>query len=298
MTARSRLAAAAAALLLSGCAGQRREISLTGEPSIERAFDLLATARDGRPLLKFLRKRPVRFEYANTPGLCHKFSLDTGTIYLPPEYRASDKVLALALARAAEVYRLYVYTGLREPIAEEEEISALLQARLAVELGVTNEDFDRVKGPDPVKASFCAYVLGGTRYAMEQARRRALSSDPDCQFPLDTVENQRLWLERIRKSLDDGSFYQLLQDRDLLRVKRGTLTMAEAMKNEAALRGLPAYEVYRYQRTFYDTQSDIVARMEKARAAAVREDERWRAARKGILEQVREEFSACPLPVD
>ncbi len=298
MTARACLAAAAAALLLAGCAGSRRDAGLTSEPSIERAFDLLAAAPDGRPLLKFLRKRPVRFEYSNTAGLCHKFSLKTGAIYLPPEYRASDKVLALAVARAAEIYRLYVYTGLEEPITEEEEISALLQARLAVELGLGNEDFDKVKGPDPIKASFCAYVLGGASYAMERARRRALASDPDCQFPLDTVENQRIWLDKIRKSISDDTFYQLMQDRDLLRVKRGTLTMAEAMKNEATLRALPAYEVYRYQRTFYDTQSDIVARMEKARAAAIKEDERWRAARRGELEQVREEFSACPLPVD
>lgn len=284
--------------LLAACAGNRRDVSFTSEPSIERAFDLLAGTKEGRPLLKFLRKRPVRFEYSNTPGLCHKFSLNTGRIFLPADYKGSDKVLALAVARAAYIYELYATTGLAEIVSEEEEISALLQARLAVELGVTNGDFDRTRGAQPIKASFCAYVLGGTKYAMEQARKQALSADSDCQRPLDTVENQRIWLEKIRQAINDETFYQLLQDRDLLRVKRGAMTMSDAMKNDARIRGLPAYEVYRYQRTFYDVQSDIVARMEKAKAAELREDASWRSAKQAQLEQVREEYSDCELPVD
>lgn len=286
-------------LLAAACSWNRREPVLTSEPSIERAFDLLSTAREGRPLVKFLRKRPVRFEYSNTPGLCHKFSLRTGKIFLPPEYKASDKVLALAVARAARIYQLYSRTGLEEVISEEEEISALLQARLAVELRLAPEDFARVKAAgDPVKTSFCSYILGGTRYAMEQARKQALGADSDCQRPLDTLQNQRVWLEKIRKAVNENNFYQLLHDRDQLRVKRGVLTMSEAMKNDARVRALPAYEVYRYQRTFYDKQSDIVDKLEKARAAELREDAGWRAARQAELEQIREEFSDCDLPVD
>ncbi|MCM2267564.1 MAG: hypothetical protein NDI60_07290 [Elusimicrobiales bacterium] len=285
-------------LLLGACSGNRREGVLTSEPSIERAFDVLAGTREGRPLLKFLRKRPVRLEYSNTPGLCHKFSLKTGKIFLPPEYKTSDKVLALAAARALHIYKLYASTGLEEIISEEEELSALLQARLAVELGLTSEEFDKTRGAGPIKSSFCAYILGGTRYAMEQARKQALAADTDCQRPLDTVENQRVWLEKIRKAINDETFYQLLQDRDLLRVKRGAMTMSDAMKNDARLRGLPVYEVYRYQRTFYDRQSDIVGRMEKARAAELKEDAAWRAARQPALDQIREEFSDCDLPVD
>lgn len=286
-------------LLLAACSWNRREPVLTSEPSIERAFDLLLTAREGRPLVKFLRKRPVRFEYSSTPGLCHKFSLGTGKIFLPQDYKASDKVLALAVARAAHIYRLFLYTGLEEIISEEEELSALLQARLAVELRLTNEDFALVKAAaDPVKTSFCSYILGGTRYAMEQARKQALSADSACQRPLDTVQNQRVWLEKIREAVNENNFYQLLHDRDQLRVKRGTLTMSEAMKNDARVRGLPSYEIYRYQRTFYDTQSDIVGRLEKARAAELREDASWRAGRQAELDQIREEFADCALPVD
>jgi hypothetical protein len=284
-----------AACALAACAGSRREIRLTSEPSIERALDILSGTREGGPLLKFLLKHPVRFEYSNTAGLCHKLSLKTGEIFLPPEYRSSDKMLALALARAADIYRLYTLTGLDEIISEEEELSSLLAARLAMELDLVNADFDKTKGAEGIKASFCAYLLGGTRYAMERARSQALSADSDCRRPLDTLENQRVWLERLRRSMNDGTFYQLLYDRDQLRVKKGSLTMSQAMKNDAVVRGLPDYEVYRYQRTFYDRQSDIVGRFEKIRAGELREDADWRQARQAALDRTREEFSDCRL---
>jgi hypothetical protein len=284
------------ACLLAACAGGKKGVSLTSEPSIERAFDILQGTKEGRPLLKFLRKHPVRFEYANTAGLCHKFSLRTGKIYLPLEYKSSDKLLALAVARAANIYKLYTNTGLDEIISEEEELSALLAARLAVDLNLVNADFSSARGAESLKGPFCAYILNGSRYAMEQARRQALASDTDCQRPLDTLESQRVWLERLRKSINDDTFYQLLYDRDQLRVKRGAMTMSQAMKNDAGIRGLPAYEVYRYQRTFYDVQSDIVGRFEKLRAGELRADAAWRADNQAALDRSREEFSDCVLP--
>ncbi|OGR68761.1 MAG: hypothetical protein A2081_05075 [Elusimicrobia bacterium GWC2_61_19] len=285
-----------ALVLLAACAGGKKGLSLTSEPSIERAFDTLEGTREGRPLLKFLRKHPVRFEYANTAGLCHKFSLRTGKIFLPPDYKGSDKVLAVAVARAAYIYKLYSDTGLDEIIAEDEELSALLAARLAVDLEIVDGDFKKVRGAESIKASFCAYLLNGPRYAMEQARKQALSADSDCQRPLDTLEGQRVWLERMRKAIKDDTFYQLLYDRDQLRVKRGALTMNQAMKNDAQLRGLPSYEMYRYQRTFYDVQSDIVDKFEKIRTRELAQDAGWRRAEQAALDGAREEFSDCVLP--
>ena len=70
----------------------------------------------------------------------------------------------------------------------------------------------------------------------------------------------------------------------------------EAMKNDAVIRGLPTYDVYRYQRTFYDRQSDLFENLEKAYAREVRLDADWRAANQGAIAAAREEFSACGLP--
>lgn len=283
-------------LTLSACAGRRPEPRLTSEPSIERAFDILNSVREGRELTRFLHENPVRFEYSNTPGLCHKFALDKGYIYLPEDYRGSDLVAALAIARAAYIYRLYLLTGLDEIISEEEELAMLFQSRLAVSLSLVSADFAKAGGAPEMKAPFCTYVLENSRYAMSRAREQALRPDPACQRPLDTLENQRVWLEKTRKAINDQTFYQLLYERDMARVRKGSMTMAQAMKNDAEIRAMPTYEIYRFQRTFYDKQSDIFNRFAKTYASEVAADASWRAANADLLDRARFEFSDCNLP--
>ena len=281
---------------LAACAAGRKDIRLTSEPSIERALDCVNSTGQGRPLLKFLYKNPVSFEYSNTAGRCHKFSLKNRRIFLPPGYRGSDLVLALAIARAAYIYRLYTESGLDEIISEEEELGALFQARLALEINLVNADFSRAGGAPEIKNDFCTYVLENSAYAMAQARKEALTPDPECQRPLDTMENQRVWLEKTLRAINDETFHQLLYERDMARVKKGAMTLAEAARNDAFMRAMPTYEFYRYQRTFYDKQSDIFTRFSKLYAAEIREDALWRAARQTDIDRAREEFSACNLP--
>ena len=283
-------------LLLAACAGRRPEIRLSSEPSMERALDILASTPQGKPLVKFLYKNPVRFEYSNTAGLCAKFAFKNNKILLPVDYRGSDQVLALAMARAAFIYRMYAETGLEEIISEEEELAALYQARVALEINLTNADFDKANSAAEIKNDFCTYVLESSRYAMAQARAEVLTPDANCQRPLETLENQRVWLEKTRQAINDENFYQLMYDRDLQRVKKGSMSYSEAMKNDAVIRGLPTYDVYRYQRTFYDRQSDLFSNFEKAYAREVRKDADWRAANQGAIDAAREEFSACGLP--
>lgn len=283
-------------LPLCACAASRPDLRLTSEPSLERALDLIASTGEGRLLMKFLHKHPVKFEYSNTAGLCHKFSLKKGLIYLPPDYRGSDLVLALALARAAHIYRLYTLSGMDEIISEEEELGALFQARLGLQLELAGADFKKAGGAPGMKNEFCTYVLESSRYTMSQARREALAPDADCQRPLETMENQRVWLEKTRKALNDETFYQLLHERDMARVRKGAMPMSEAMKNDATVRGLPTYEIYRFQRTFYDKQTDIFDRFARLYAEEIKYDALWRAAHQAEIDRAREEFSDCNLP--
>ncbi len=281
--------------LLAACAGNR-DIRLTSEPSIERALDIIQGTPQGKPLMKFLYKHPVRFEYSNTPGLCHKFSLKAGNIFLPLEYKDSDLLLALATSRAAYIYRLYSVTGLEEIISEEEELGALFQARIALEINLVPADFEKAKGAPEVKTDFCTYVLENSRYTMSQARKEALTPSAECQRPRETLENQRVWLEKTRKAINEENFYRLIYERDMTRVRKGAMPISEAMKNDANIRAMPTYEVYRFQRTFYDNQSGIFSRFEKEYAKEVQADSSWRAAHQADIARAREEFSACNMP--
>jgi hypothetical protein len=281
--------------LLTACAGRGGEVRLTSEPSIERAFDIISETGLGKPLLKFLYKNPVLFEYSNTSGICHKFALKKGMIFLPVEMKGSDLVLALALARAAYIYRLYVLTGLEEIISEEEELAALYQARLALEINLVNADFEKAENASSMKRNLCSYIMHPSAYAMSQARKEALGQDPDCQRPFETFSSQQTWLGKIRKAVNDDNFPQLLNERDLLLVRKGALTMAEAMKNDATVRALPAYETYRFQRTFYDDQTTIFSTFEKTYKREIKEDELWRRAHQTELDRAQAEFSDCNL---
>ena len=281
--------------LLPACGG-RSNIMLTSEPSIERAFDIIGGTSQGKPLIKFLYNNPVRFEYSNTAGMCHKFSLKKGLIFLPGEMKSSDLILALAAARAAYIYRLYATTGLGEIISEEEELATLFQARLALEINMVNADFEKAKTSAEIKSDFCTYIMESSRNAMAQARREALTPDENCQRPLETLENQRIWLEKLRQAIDEDNFNQLLYERDMQRVRRGAMPISEAMKNDAKMRALPTYETYRFQRVFYDDQKVVFSDFEKIYRQEISDDDAWRRGHREELDRARGEFSTCNLP--
>ena len=281
----------------SGCLpGKKQDAGLTSEPSIERALETLRNTPSGNQVTDFLHKKSVLFEYSNTPGRCHKFSLRTGRIFLPRELKDSDTLLILALARAAYIYRLSDLSGLEELVSEEEEMGALFQARVAVELGLTNADLARDKFARELRSDLCAYLMEGSGAAALAARNEALSLEPDCQRPLETLQSRKVWLDDIREAINNDSFFQLLYERDRARVRKGIITMNTAMKNEAAIKALPTYEIYRYQRSFYDKQSGVFSRIEKLYRDSLREDEAWRRAGREAIDRAREEFSGCGLP--
>lgn len=284
------------ALLASAACLPKTAARLTSEPSIERALDVLNSAPEGKSLIRFLQRYPIRFEYSNTPGLCHKFSLKSGNIFLPMEFKNSDPFLALALARAAYIYRLYVLSGMDEIVSEEEEVAALFQARLALALNLTDKDFEQNRYAKQLRSEFCTYIMEGSVSAALLARTVALSPDPDCQRPLETIQTQRAWLDKTKDAINEESFHTLMNERDMHLVKKGAMTINMAMKRDADLRALPQYDIYRYQRTFYEKQSDVFIKLEKLYQNSLKEDAAWRNSFQADLYRAREDFSACNLP--
>ena len=299
MTAKHSLPAltAAAMLCCCGCFAGRQEASLTREPSIERAMDLLGAVPAAAPLVQFLRKNPVRLEYSDALETCNKLSLKAGVLSLPRGLKDYDAAVALALARAAYIHRLSVLSGLDEVLSEEEERAALFQARIGLAIGLKNKDFARNRAAAALKADFCTYIMEGSGAAVLAARTAALSVQPACQRPLDTLQSRRIWLDEVRAAIDDNeSFFQLLKEHDLAKVRKGTLAGSDAMKNDAELRSLPTYELYRRQRELYDSQTDIFTRIDRLYRSAIKDDDAWRQSHQTLIDRAREEFSDCNLP--
>jgi len=287
----------AVTLFCAGCSSVGKPATeLTREPSIERALDILEAAPASRPLVRFLNEHPVRLEYSRTPGVCNKYSLKTGAIFLPRELRNSDALLALALARAVYIHRLHILSGLEDVISEEEEIAALFQARIGLALKLKEEDFKHNRFAKELRSDFCTYIMDGSDAAVLSARTIALSSQTVCRRPLEMMQTRRARLEETIAAVDNGSFLQLMKTRDLEKVRKGALTMNDAMKNDADLRSLPPDELYRNQHTFYVAQKDILFRLDRLYREALKDDELWRQANESLIGDVRQEFSACGLP--
>jgi hypothetical protein len=286
----------AAVLTLASCSGGRRAAapSLTPEPAIERAFDVLATAKEGKKLIAFLEKNPVSFEFANVEAPCPRYEFDRRTIYLRRGFKGSDTMLALAVARAAQVYRFHRLTGLDAPAAEQEELAALFQARIGLQINLVNDDFGTDDpGVREIKSSFCTYLHEGQRYTMQKARSSALATEQWCARPFETLSSLGMWLERTREAVRDDTLFTLLYERDLQRVRRGQITMADAMRNDARFRAMPIYEINRFQRMFYDTENRKISRANRLYRNMTAEDASWRESHAAEINRAREAFATC-----
>ncbi|MCG2726967.1 MAG: hypothetical protein L6420_12090 [Elusimicrobia bacterium] len=284
-------------LLLISCASNRQKdaIILSSEPSIERAMDILSETPEGKELVDFLYANPIRIEYSNTAGLCHKFAFKKNRIYIAKDFKKSEILLALEVARAAFIYKMRLISKLEEIISEEEEAAALLQSRIALQLNFVNDDFIRFPFSSKIKSEFCTYIMDGQEPAIRKARYAALITDPDCQLPLETLHTQKIWLGKIKESAGKGNFFQVLLERDLEKVKKGVLSMSEAMQNDSRNRGLNTYDIYRYQRAFYDDSSKTISNFEKIYRQEIKKDANWRERNADILERAGLEFSQCNL---
>ncbi|KAF0125430.1 MAG: hypothetical protein FD189_1612 [Elusimicrobia bacterium] len=287
----------AAVLTLAACSGNRRAApSLTPEPAIERAFDVLSTAKEGKSLIAFLEENPVSFEFANVEAPCPRYEFDRRTIYLRREF-GSDTMLALAVARAAQVYRFHRLTGLDAPTAEQEELAALFQARVGLQINLVNADFETGDpGVKEIKSSFCTYLHEGQSYAMRKARASALVTEQWCARPFETLDSLGMWLQRTRAAVRDENLFTLLYERDLQRVRRGQLTMADAMRNDARFRAMPLYEISRFQRMFYDTENRKMSKATRLYRNMTKEDASWRASHAGDITRARAAFATCGMP--
>ncbi|MBP5286616.1 MAG: hypothetical protein J6Z08_01805 [Elusimicrobiales bacterium] len=271
---------------------------LTSEPSIERSLDVIESTKDGKALVKFLEKNPVQIEYAETAGICHHFSLKNEKhrmIFVPEEYRRSDKLLAMAVLRAAHIYRYYMQTGLDEIIAEEEELAMLRQMHLGVELGVVKEEFDLVPEAYEMKREFCAYLLEDSREALAQTRHIVQTAMPACQRPLENIVKQEIWLDSMIKSINDDTFHQVLANRDRRRVNQGLITDSQAAENSAKLRALPSYELTRYERTFYDDKKANFRAFNEMYAAEIASDSSFRRANAERIFLMATDFAECDI---
>ena len=271
---------------------------LSSEQSIQTSFKTIASYQEGQKLVNFLAKHPIQFEYADTAGMCHHFSLRNGKrrlIFVPEEFRASKKLLAMALYRAANIYRMYVQTGVEEIIAEEEEVAMLRQMHMGVLMDLTKEEFDLVPQATELKQEFCTYVLENSEEALAKTRYFVQTPMPACQRPLENIVKQEIWLKNMRHAISDDTFHHLMADRDKRRVAQGRITDSQAARTSANLLGMPNYEMTRYERTFFDDRNSNFTAFNQIYLKELYNDISFRRDHADRIYKIATDFAECDL---
>jgi hypothetical protein len=177
---------------------------------------------------------------------------------------------------------------------EYEELAALFQARIGLQISLVNSDFESQEAGVPaIKSAFCSYLHEGQIYSMRQARTAAISDEPWCGRPFITLNGLADWIQETRIAVEEGTLFNLLYERDMLRVKKGQITVAQAMRNDANFRSMPLFDITRSQRIFFDSQKLIMKNSLRLYKERLAEDTAWRNKHAEDIMRAREAFSTC-----
>ena len=114
-----------------------------------------------------------------------------------------------------------------------------------------------------------------------------------CELPLESIISQRAWFSSIKDAMQNDTFFDLMYRKDMIRVKKGAITQAEAIKNDATLRSKPIYEVYRDQRSYYDISMEKIDKFDAYYKKEISKDTQWRLKHKDDIENARYELNSC-----
>lgn len=286
-----------AAFFSFSCSGGQVAKEITLEPSIERILEEFEASKEYAPLVKFIKKHRARIEFEeNSPGNCVKYDFSRGRITIPRKYRESELFLKLETLKALYIWKMHLTYKLEEYLEEEEVLASLQQMHyiLGSVDNLTNKTFEsdkRIK--QKFTKEFCAYAILNTQMMVNIVNLRCQVMDTECGFPLETVATQRAWSQKVKESMQNEKFFDLMYEKDLLKVKRGLMKMAEATRNNAMLRSKPLYEIYRDQRSYYDISLDKLDKFEKFFKSEMENDKAWRQKHFEEIENARYEFPSC-----
>jgi len=281
-------------IFLGGCATSAGKPELYFEPSLERAMEIVGQTREGRGLLSYLDKNPVSVKYSDSiSGPWPKFNPAEKEILIPENVRRSDVLAGLLIARGLAEYRVYDSLNLSETLAETEEIAAVTQAHIALELGLEQGALLGSAAGKAALSEVCVYVAQGPEKFSGKILAESLSPNAEYQRPLETIDGAKKWLGRVKDAMAEGTLPQLLYERDMERVKKKTLTQARADANSARVRSADPESLWRMQRQFFASAGKTLDEAAALGQKTLEEDLMWRRRNSALISQRLAELTWC-----
>lgn len=268
---------------------------ITIEPSIERTLENIEKNRDYRHLVKYLYSTGAKIEYIEDKNInCILYDFNNKKISIPREFKNSENFLTLSVLKAIYIWKIHQDFNLDDLLVEEEILATLKQIHYIFESEFYEKDFKTdLLFNKYFKKEFCTYITLNTSMIEHLIVNKNSIINPKCKLPLEDIESQKKWIKAIKDSLENNTFFELMYSRDMQKVKKGSMTQAEAMKNDAMLRSKPLYEIYRDQRNFYDTSMEKIKKFEEYYKKEINYDTNWRKIHESDIENAKNEFSFC-----
>jgi|GEM_PF-2272966 len=263
------------------------------EPSIERGMELLGKTPDGRKLLAFMEKQPVDIRYAPLNGPWPRYVPSEKVILIPDSARHNDKVVGILVGRGLTEHKVFAETSISDMLSEVTEVSALAQARFALELGVDQDAFRKSAPGRGILREVCAYLVEGQAKIIEYSRRQALGVNESYGRPYDTVAQAKHWLAKTNEGVTEGNLAQVIEKRNAERVRRKMMTQAEAYRQNARVRALDASSALRMQREYFFTVERTLNDMQALKDRSVNDDLIWRRDNENLLLKNVNDLTEC-----
>ncbi|MDD4004627.1 MAG: hypothetical protein PHW69_05420 [Elusimicrobiaceae bacterium] len=264
--------------VFAACAssGKKPDNGVNFIPSLERALEIMGQTKGGHELADYLWDHPVPVTYAQLAGPWPKYDPVIKQIFLPRDIKENDYLVMLALARAIEVYRICDTLGLDEIIVETEQIAALGEMELAIEVGLKEREGEDSLPGQKLLDEFCSFMVEGADGLTDKVRGDCLALHPEYNRPYKSVDAYEKWLRQTKEALDGGTLNQLMLKRDRDLVRRGEITTADADKNASAFASLEPRQIYRQYNDMYIQGMEKMGRLKRLYQKRISRDKSWR----------------------
>lgn len=264
------------------------------EPAVNAALSDLSSYKPALPYISYFKKNPARIDYKDDNYLCSSYDFKNGIILIPRQLDSSPESLKIEILKGLYLWKTHREYRLEELMNEEAVLSETLALRYFFDLGLKNENLLKDTALNKLmKRNVCVFISMNGKIFLNHVQNKYLSSLPACGWPLESVSKQKIWFDRLKKSLSDGSFVQLMYESDLEKVKKGLISQSEASRNAALMRSKPSYELYREYRGYSDLSIEKLSKFEKEYFKGLENFFLWEKKYSSEVENARYEYSVC-----
>lgn len=282
------------ALISAGCSTSYKKKSRIVDPGINSAIKEISRYKVAKPYISFFKKKPVRIDFKNDENFCSLYDLKSAIILIPQKIQNSPYALQIEIFKSLVIWKLHNEYRLDYLMVEEAQLAEMKAIQYFFELRIKGESFDSDTSLKFYYApALCRFITTNGKMFLNYAQNKYLLNKPTCQLPLETINRQKVWFSRLKDSLEDISFIQLMYENDQEKVRLGLLKESDAARNAAMLRSKPLYEIYREQRGYSDISLEKLKKFQKEYEKEVESFLLWEKTHYLEIESARYEYSFC-----